>query len=142
MKKISLALALVMLLVGVSADAQKKKGGHNITPAPIRADMVVEDQNGEGFITFNPETSEFTCQMCKYGYVWSGTGKVEAKGLNVYFNAMTDSYRIFVSLNIEDGQGKAVIQVLKDPVTGFAIQPLADYFNDGDIYNNNLACGQ
>ena len=142
MKRVIIVFVVVMLLMGVVADAQKKKGSASVTPPPVRVDMCVDDEKGEGFILFNPGTQEFSCHMCKYGWVWSGVGKVNAQGMNVYFNAITDRYRIFVSLNVEDFQGKAIIQVLKDPVTGLDVEPVAEYFSDDDIYTNPMSCFQ
>jgi hypothetical protein len=128
------------LLTGVSVQAQKKNKGIQPVAPPISRLVSVQDQDGEGFISFDLVTGDFTCQMCEYKYTYKGVGQVKVDGFNVYLTAVTDGYQIFVSLNMWDRQGKAVMEMFKAPEDKFDIVPFKEYFTDLNIDNNSLGC--
>lgn len=140
MKRISLVLALIVLSMGVSVQAQKKNKGIQPIGPPIKGLVSVQDQDGEGFISFDLVTGEFTCQMCEYKYTYKGVGQVKLDGFNVYLTAVTDGYQIFVSLNMWDRDGKAVMEMFKAPDDKFDIVPFKEFFTDLNIDNNSLTC--
>ena len=139
MKKISLMLAIIVLLAGVSVQAQK---GNRIQPIgpPVSKLLSVQDQTGDGFIMFDIVTGEFKCNMCEYKYAFSGKGDVKVDGFNVYLTSVTDSYQIFISLNVWDKQGKAVMQVFQVPGGQFDIEPIQEFWTDLNIDDNTLSC--
>jgi putative heme degradation protein len=53
---------------------------------------------------------------------------------------VTDSYQIFVSLNMWDKQGKAVMQVFQSPSGQFDIEPIQEFWEDLNIDDNSLNC--
>ena len=140
MKKVSLVLAIIVLMAGVSVQAQKKNSRIQPIGPPVQKMLTVQDQTGGGFITFDLVTGEFKCNMCEYKFAFSGTGQVKVDGFNVYLTAVTDSYQIFVSLNMWDRQGKAVMQVFKSPGGQFDIEPIQEFWEDLNIDDNSLNC--
>ena len=138
MRKLSIIFTLIVMLVGVSAQAQRKSPSPVIQP--VAKILSVQDQEGGGYIWFNIVTGEFTCNMCEYGYVISGIGQVKIDGFNVYMGAVTDDYQMFISLNVWDKQGKAVIELFKFPDEKTNVRPIQEYWTDLDINDNKLAC--
>lgn len=136
MRKLIVLFALMVMLAGVSAQAQK------ISPIgpPVKKVYSVQAQDGGGFFIFDLASGEFKCNMCEYGYVFSGTGKVKVDGFNIYLSAVSDSYQIFVSVNVWDRQGKAVIELLKAPSLSYDIEPVKEFWSDTNMDNNSLDC--
>ena len=139
MKKLSILFTLVMLLAGVSAQAQKKSRIQP-QPPPVRQEHIVQDEEGDGYFVFDIVTGDFTCNVCEYGYEWKGKGDVKIDGFNIYFTALTEDYSMFVSLNVWDRQGKAVIDLYRLPDGKFDIQPIQELWSDSDISNNTKNC--
>jgi len=138
MRKLSILLTMIVMLASASVQAQKK-GIRPIGP-PVSKVYSVQDQDGDGFFIFDLVSGEFKCNMCEYGYYFSGTGQVKVDGFNVYFSAVTDSYQMFVSLNVWERQGKAVMEVFKDPGTGYDIVPFKEFWTDLNMDDNSLDC--
>src|SRR3954453_12954766 len=93
MKKLSILFTLVVMLAGVSVEAQKKRPIPPIPP-PVKNVLSVQDQDGGGYILFDITTGDFKCNMCEYGIAWGGTGAVKVDGFNVFLSAVTDSYQV------------------------------------------------
>ena len=146
MRKISLLFAIIVLLTGVSVQAQKRSRGPQPIGPPIPQSLSVQDQDGDGFIVFDLSTGEFKCNMCEYKYAFGGTGKVQIDGFNVSLSAVTDTYQVFVSVNIWDRQGKAVMTVAGTPAIGTPANTLGitdgfqEFWTDVNIDNNTLNC--
>jgi hypothetical protein len=138
MRKLSILLTMIVMLAGVSVQAQKK-GVRPIGP-PVKKVYSVQDQTGSGFMIFDLVSGEFKCQMCEYGYAFSGIGEVKVDGFNVYLSAVTDNYEIFVSVNVWERQGKAVMELYKDPSTGKDIEPIQEFWTDLNMDDNVLDC--
>lgn len=137
MRKLSILFTLIVMLVGVSAQAQKK------TPPQLQPRiqiLSVQDQEGGGYIWFNIVTGEFTCNMCEYGYTIKGTGQVKIDGFNVYMGAVTEEYQMFVVLNVWDREGKAIVELYKAPDVKFENERLEERWTDLNIDDNKLAC--
>src|SRR4051794_18234227 len=98
MRKVSLLLVIFLLLVAGSVEAQKRGG--RTRPIPVPGTYSLQDDEGGGFLAFDAATGQFKCFMCEYGYAMSGVGKVSYDGLTVTFNAVTDQYKVFVSINV------------------------------------------
>jgi hypothetical protein len=136
MKTLSILFVLTVMLAAPSVQAQKIKP----VPPPISQVLSVQDQDGGGYMWFNINTGEFQCNMCEYGYAFYGKGKVQVDGFNVYLSAGSDSYQIFVSLNVWERQGKAVMRIFKSPDGRSAIEPFEEFWTDLNINNNILDC--
>jgi len=141
MRRINLVLAIVVLVAGVSVQAQtKNKLRPQPTEPPVPKLLSVQDQTGGGFIKFDIVSGDFKCNLCEYGFVFGGTGQVKVDGFNVSLSAVTDTFRIFVSLNMWDRQGKAVIEVFQSDHMQNDLGPIQEFWADLNINDNSLAC--
>jgi hypothetical protein len=140
MRKTSLLLAIIILVAGVSAQAQKKGIKPILPPTPPPGMLCVEDSDGGGFIVFDLKTGDFKCSMCEYNYAFGGTGSVTIDGFNAYLTVVTDEYQMFVSVNMWDRQGKALMVVLKAPDAKSDIDAFKEFWTDVNIDNNKMAC--
>ena len=132
-------LAIIVLLAGVSVQAQKGKGIQPIGP-PVKNQLSVQDQTGGGYITFDILTGEFTCNMCEYKYIFKGIGQVKVDGFNVYLSAVTDQYQMFITLDMWERNGKAVMEVYQSPETKAEVGVFQEFWTDLNIDNNTLSC--
>ena len=143
MRKLTLLLAIITLVAGVSVQAQIKSVKPRIQPGPPPASMkvLIESEQGEGYFIFNPTTGDYWCNLCEYGYELNGTkgvGKID--GCNVYFSVIEDGYHMFASVNICEQQGKCAIEITKMPGINFDIEPINEYWSDSDMRNNLGQC--
>jgi hypothetical protein len=138
MRRISLLLAIIVLVAGVSVQAQKKGGIQPVSP-PVPRQLCVQDQDGGGFIVFDLNSGEFKCSMCEYKYGYSGTGEVKVEGFNVYLTAVTDAYQIFVTINMWERSGRTVMEIYESP-EGKSIEPFKEFWTDVNIDNNSMNC--
>ena len=141
MKRIGLALAIVVLLVGIPVQAQKKNRPIIQPPPGTRpAVVLIQSDTGEGYMTFDLRSGAFTCNLCEYGYVLKGVGTVKIDGFNVSFSAVTDEYSIFAGANLFDHQAKCVAEVFAVPGSPVDIQPVTEYLVDTDMLNSKPDC--
>lgn len=143
MRKISLLFAIIVLLAGVSVQAQRKsiKPGIQPIPPPTSMKVLIQSEEGEGYFIFNPTTGDYWCNLCEYDYELNGTkGQGKIDGCNVYFNVIEDGYSMFASANICEQQGKCAIQITKMPGVNFEIEPINEYWSDSDMRNNQAQC--
>lgn len=137
MRKISLVFAMIMLFVSGSVLAQKTQGP--IIQPNSRYITVQDDGNG-GYLRFDPITGKFQCNMCEYGYTIAGVGTVKIDGCNVYLTAVTNEYRMFVTVNKCESLGKASVEVFADPNTGQDIPPIAEVWSDANLKDSTTTC--
>src|SRR5689334_21130089 len=105
---------------------------------PAGSDAIQPDERA-GFMIFEAATGALKCEICEYGYTYSGIGIVKKEWLNCYFNCETESYRMYVSMNAYDRQGKVVIERYKAP-NGYDVPPVTEYWEDTNMDNNVLDC--
>ncbi len=142
MRRTSLVLAIMVMLAGVSVQAQKKSAQGRIAPPVIQPqNMIIQDDSGGGFLLFDPASGAYKSNLCEFGYAFSGRGQVKVDGCNVYFSDIQPGYRIFASLNMCDHQAKCAFEVFELPNLGFDIQPILEYWTDTDMRNNTTECG-
>ena len=142
MRKLSLLIAIIVVLAGLTANAQKSGSGTN-PPTPQYPDIVVEDEGGAGFIIFNPSTGGYKCVMCEYGgYSFAGTGVVKIDGCNVYLTDLKDGYRVLISVNICSQEGKSAMEITNMPGGAIADMtfPIEEYWKDGNLLDNLRDC--
>lgn len=133
MRRLSLVFAMIVLLVGIPVQAQK------IQPRPGTAGVLVQGENGEGFMIFNLKSGEFKCNLCEYGYVMSGVGEVKIDGCNIYFSAVTDDYNIFATINKCDQQAKVAVEMYPEDYR-FDIKPIHESWFDSNLLDSKANC--
>jgi hypothetical protein len=141
MGKIGFVLAMIVLLAGVSVQAQKKSPTPQFVPPTVEPSLiVVQDDNASGYLVFDPVSGAYKCNLCEYGYVLSGIGQVKIDGCNVYFSDIQGSYRMFASLNMCEHQAKVAVEVFALPTLGFDIEPILEYWTDTDMRGSTTEC--
>jgi hypothetical protein len=137
MRKLGLVLLIMMLLAGVSVNAQKKKR----VPAPVpltTQSIIIQDDTGEGFMFFDLGTGAYKCTLCEYGYTYSGIGSVKTDGCLVIFSAIEDGYTMTAYASLCEQQAKCIIQVTK--ANGFDIEPWEEVLSDPDTRDSQATC--
>jgi hypothetical protein len=141
MRKIGFVLAIMVVLAGVSVQAQKKSPTPQFVPPTVEPTLiVVQDDNASGYLVFDPVSGAYKCNLCEYGYVLSGIGQVKIDGCNVYFSDIQGSYRMFASLNMCEHQAKIAVEVFALPTLGFDIEPILEYWTDSDMRGSTTEC--
>lgn len=141
MKRISLVIAMLVLVIGIPVQAQKKNRPIIQPPPGIRpAGVLIQSDTGEGYMTFDLRTGAFLCNLCEYGYAVKGTGEVRIDGVNVYFSVIAEDYSVFASVNLFDHQGKCVVEIFNIPGSTTDVQPLTEYLIDSDMMNSKAEC--
>lgn len=139
MRRISLVFAIAALLIGVPVQAQKQMRPI-IQPPPSVPSILIQGENGEGYMTFDMKTGDFMCNLCEYGYIFKGKGEVKIDGCNIYFSAITDDYTMFASVNKCDNQAKCVVEVFRVPENNYDIEPITEYLVDKEMLNSKPDC--
>ncbi len=57
-------------------------------------------------------------------------------------SAVSDSYQMFVSLNMWDRQGKAIMEMYKSPEGTTDIESIREFWEDLNIDNNSMTCAE
>ena len=140
MRKLSLLLAIIVLLAGVSVQAQKKSPRFRIGPVDENPKVVIQDDNGGGFFVFDPVSGEFKCVLCEYAYTLSGVGNVKIDGCNIYFSYIEQDYRIFATANMCDQQADLACEVYALKGSGLSIEPILEYWKDSLMKDNTEQC--
>lgn len=141
MRKIGLLLALIVMLAGVSVQAQKKSPKPRMTPpTPEMTLIVIQDDNGAGYFAFDPVSGDYKCVLCEYDYELRGTGEVKIDGCNVYLSVLKEGYRMFASTNICDQTAKCAVEVFTAPGFNYNIDPIQEYWADSDMRDNTSEC--
>ncbi|HET9533294.1 MAG TPA: hypothetical protein VFQ92_23260 [Blastocatellia bacterium] len=143
MRKLSLLIAVMVVLAGMSVNAQKKKSGPIGPPVPQYPDIVVEDAGGAGFIQFQPSTGAYKCVICKYdGYTIESIGQVKIDGCNIYLTDLREGYRVLISVNLCTQEGKSAVEMYKLPesATVYIPMPMEEYWSDPNMSDNLKDC--
>jgi len=141
MRKIGLILALIVMLAGVSVQAQKKTVRPRLSPpTPDLTLIIIQDDAGGGYFAFDPISGDYKCVLCEYDYELRGNGTVKIDGCNIYFTVLNDGYRMFASTNICDHQAKCAVEVFAPPDVRYPIEPILEYWSDSDMRDNTAEC--
>jgi hypothetical protein len=130
MGKLVLMSAILVLVAGGSAQAQKKV---KLIGPPARQNMSVEDISTGNFLMFNPNTGEYSFTRCIDGFNISGIGTVKIDGCSISIEGEQTDHRMAASVNECAQEGKAVFEQ-------FGATEFKVFFTDQNIGNNILAC--
>lgn len=135
-------LAMIVMLASVSVQAQKKSAQGRLAPPTFQPQQVIiQDDNGNGFLSFDPASGTYKSNLCEYGYEFSGRAEVKIDGCNVYVSDLQPNYRIFASVNMCDHQAKCAFEVFAVPSLRFDIEPIFESWADADMRNSKAECG-
>lgn len=143
MRRSGVVLAMIVMLAGVSVQAQKKSAQVRLKPPTFQPQQVViQDDSGVGFLVLDPASGAYKSTLCEFGFVFSGTGQVKVDGCNLNFSDIQTGYRIFATVNMCDHQAKCAFEVFEEPNLRFDIEPIFETLVDTDILNSTTECGE
>lgn len=135
MRRTSLIVAMLVMLVGIPVQAQKV--GRIKRPILPPVQVVVQSDAADGYMVFDLSTGAFTCMLCEYGYEMSGVGEVKIDGCNIYFYAITGEYNIFATVDKCGQQAKVGVEMhSKDPE--FEVY---ESWSDANLLDSKMDCG-
>jgi hypothetical protein len=141
MRKTGLLIAIIVLLAGASALAQKKSlQNRGLPPIGGYGTVIVQDDNNAGYLVFDPQSGEYSCVLCEYGYTLSGKAEVKIDGCTIYFSDLQDGYRIFSTVSMCEQQAKCTVEMFKHPDLKYDVEPLQETWSDSNMRDNTADC--
>ena len=133
-RNLFLVLATVVLVAGVSAQAQKGKGTDFIGP-PVQFDQTisVQDDLTGNFLVFNTGSGKYFFTRCSDGFTLGGVGFVKVDGCMIQLQDVQAEHRVVASVNECAQQGKAIVEK-------FAPDAFKVFFSDQDGGINLMDC--
>ncbi len=141
MRKLILVFGIILVLAGVSVQAQKTPG--TAGSGPIRQNITIQDDKGGGYFSLDARWGTYICNMCEYGLILKGTAEVKVDGCFIYVTDIKDGYRIFGAINMCDQVAKLSVEVFRVPTTTNDLVPAGgfiEYWFDSDLKNNVEEC--
>ena len=139
MRKTSLTMLTILIITTAMAFAQNSSPTSSKGFVGTAKEITVQDDNGKGFIIINTTTGEYKVVFCEYDYAFSGFGKVEVLGCNIYFSDIQDGYRMFASVSMCKQQGKVSCEVFDGPDMP-KIDPISELWTDVNLKDNTSQC--
>jgi hypothetical protein len=137
MRKFGFLLLVIILFAGVSVNAQRKGRLPAPTP-PTPQSIIIQDEEGEGYMFFDLGTGAYKCRLCEYDYNFTGLGSVKTDGCTIYFSATGDGYSVTAYVSACEQMGKCFIQVTK--IGGVDVEPWEEVLSDPDLRDSQAAC--
>ena len=133
MRKLSMIILILLLMAGVSVQAQKKRRDR-LPPTPGPTLIVMQDDAGEGFMLFDMATGAYKCKLCEYDFTYSGVGSVKTDGYIVTFTARTEGWSITSYIDLFEHKGKCFVEVRG------VWESYLEILSDGDMRDSQAAC--
>lgn len=135
MRQLTLLLPMLALFGTITVGAQNNRP----TPAPpIPRWIIIQDQEGEGFMTLDRGTGAYVCELCEYDYSFKGVGSARADGCRIIFVAVEDGYSMAAYIDLCEQFGKCLIKVTNrrgpDP------QPWRAVLRDPNLSDSEAVC--
>ncbi|MFY9608614.1 MAG: hypothetical protein WAU45_08375 [Blastocatellia bacterium] len=142
MRKLILFCAMILLVTGVSVQAQKERAPKPISPPIIEFDhnISVEDDATGSFLVFDPNTGAYKFHRCSDGFAMDGIGFVKVDGCAVYLEDMQVDHRVLVSVNECAQEAKAAVETFAPTPVPLGFTPVKEYMSDRDMRDNSLSC--
>jgi hypothetical protein len=140
MRKLILMCAIVVLVAGGSAQAQKPI---KLIGPPIQFDQAInlEDDATGSFLVFNTGSGKYKFTRCIDGLTISGVGSVKVDGCSIFLEDVQAGHRVVASINECDQQGKALVEKFAPADTiGSDGAPFKVFLNDANMGNNLMDC--
>lgn len=110
-------------------------------PAAVPTEIIIQNDVDGSFLHLST-SGEYKFIHCEDGVVISGRGKVTITGDMLYFEHITNEYRVFASVNLTAKEGKAAIEVFTPFKTEAGEVPaMREYIGDNSLTDNTTACG-
>lgn len=136
MRKLVYLCAMIVLLAGVSVQAQKKKA--RIGQIIINHNITVQDEVTRSYLVFDPNSGEYKFHRCKDDFEMAGFGFVKVDGCSITIEDMQLDHRVLSSVNECTQEAKAFVEVFAE--VPFGTEPVNEVLDDRDMRDNTLSC--
>jgi hypothetical protein len=110
-------------------------------PAEVPSEIIIQNDADGSFLHLST-SGEYKFIDCENGVVISGRGKVTITGDMLYFEHITEAYRVLASVNLDAKEGKAAIEVFTPFKTEAGEVPaMREYIGDNNLADNIPECG-
>lgn len=110
-------------------------------PATVPSEIIIQNDADGSFLHLST-AGEYKFIHCEDGVAMSGRGNVTINGDLLYFEHITNEYRVVASVNLTGKDGKAAIEVFTAFKTGTGVVPvMREYISDSNISDNTTDCG-
>lgn len=110
-------------------------------PSNVPSEIIVQSDADGSFLHLST-SGEYKFIHCEDGVVISGRGKVTIAGDMLYFEHITNEYRVLASVNLATKEGKAAIEVFTTFKTEAGVVPeMREYISDNNLADNTTECG-
>jgi hypothetical protein len=141
MRTVGLMSLMVVLMVGVSVNAQKQNG---LKPKPpiiqFDHDLIVEDDLSGSFLIIDPMSGDYKFYRCSDGFTLSGTGAVRILGCGISFEDLTPGRRVLASIDECTQQAKAVVETFAIVGNTADVATIKESLGDTNMRNNTMGC--
>lgn len=110
-------------------------------PATVPSEIIIQNDADGSFLHLST-SGEYKFIHCEDGAAMSGRGKVTITGDMLYFEDITEAYRVVASVNLTAQEGKAAIEVFTPIKTASGEVPaMREYIGDNNLTDNVAECG-
>lgn len=154
MQKLFFMCAMIVLVTGVSVQAQKKKLQPIGPPTPFDQVISIEDESTGSFLVFHTVGGKYKFTRCADGFTMSGKGFVKVDGCSIHFEDVQADHRVAASVDECTQEARALVEkflpVSISPNTStdnppdispFDVAPFKVFLSDKNIGNNVMDCG-
>ena len=143
MRKLSLVFGIIVILTGVSVQAQRTLGPATGS-GPIRQNIIIQDDEGGGYFSVDGRWGTYVCNLCEYGVIMKGVADIKVDGCFIYVTDSKDGYRMFGAINMCDQVAKFSVEVFAVPTTNNLLPTngFIEYWFDSNLKNNVEECIQ
>jgi hypothetical protein len=112
------------------------------TPPVVVPTEIIIQNDADGSFLHLSTAGEYKFIHCQDGVAFSGRGKVTISGDLLYFEHITNEFRVLASVNLTAKEGKAAIEVFTPFETEAGEVPaMGEYITDHNLADNTTSCG-
>ena len=140
MRTIGLVCLMAVLLLSVSASAQKGINPKPIPPIRFDHDINIEDDATGNYLIIDPMTGEYKFHRCQDGLTLTGFGVVKVNGCAISFEDVQTGRRVLASVDECAQQAKAVVQTFALTPRAINADAVKEMLSDADMRDSKLSC--
>ena len=142
MRKLTVVCAIIVLVAGVSVQAQKQIRPIG-APTPFNRTIGIEDDVTGNFLVFELATGSYKFTRCSDRFSLKGIGFVKIEGCSIHLEDLGVDHRVVASVNECDQEAKAIVETLEPSITtdnSVDNSPFKAFIIDANMGNNLMDC--
>jgi hypothetical protein len=142
MRIVGLVSLMVVLMMSVSANAQKQSTPKPVPPPDVQFDhkIIVEDDATGNFLIIDPMSGKYEFHRCSDGFLLTGSGVVRVRGCGISFEDLTSGRRVLASIDECTQQAKASVQTFAQIGSTTDVPTIRESLGDTDMRDNTMSC--